>query len=143
MDKIQGQVVPDAELRKELFSPESEGNQDTDDMTQNLGSIAADTLLVELRGERKATVDYLSSSDGKFSWKNTLGDIQEAGFQKIATNDPTESSFSGTIQQIRYVGRIGLTSAGGVDQVRRNGDLSRGFEKSQDNKKNKEKRREF
>ena len=39
-------------------------------------------------------------------------------------NDPAESSFGGTTRQLQCYGRIGLTNAGGVDQVKRNGDLS-------------------
>ena len=93
-------------------------------MTIKLGRIAAAALLVELRDERKITVDYLSSCSGKYSWKCTPADIHEAGFQKIATNDPAESSFGGTTRQLQYFGRIGLTSAGGVNQVKQNGDLS-------------------
>ena len=129
-DKIKGKVVPYAALYKELVLPESEGNQDTDDITKKLGSIAAAALLVELRDERKTTVYYLSSSDGKFSWKNTSVDLHEAGLMKITANDHVERSFGGTARQLQYFGCIGLTSAGDVDQVKRNGDLSRGFEKN-------------
>ena len=58
------------------------------------------------------------------------------GLSKLAVNDPVESSFGGTTRQIQYFGRIGLTNAGGVDQVRRNGDLSRGYNKNPKKKKN-------
>ena len=43
----------------------------------------------------------------------------------MAVNDPSESSFDGTTQQIQTFGRIGLSNAGGVDQVKRNGDFYR------------------
>ena len=45
----------------------------------------------------------------------------------MAVNDPTESSFGGTMRQIQYFGRIGITNACGVDQVTCIGDLSQGF----------------
>ena len=44
---------------------------------------------------------------------------------KRAVNDPAESSFAGTTQQLQCFGRVGLTNAGGVDQVKRNGDFNR------------------
>ena len=47
----------------------------------------------------------------------------------MAVNDPSEISFGGTTQQIQTFGRIGLTNAGGVDQVKRNGDFYRALGK--------------
>ena len=44
---------------------------------------------------------------------------------KRAVNDPAKSSFAGTTQQLQCFGRVGLTNAGGVDQVKRNGDFNR------------------
>ena len=89
-------LVPLAKLRNELFSIESESNQETAELTQKLAIIAATALLVELRDKRKATVEYLSSKNGKSSWHNTSIDEHKAGLQKIAVNDPAESSFGGT-----------------------------------------------
>ena len=100
-------------------------NKDTSDMTKKLGGIAAMALLAELRDGKKATADHLSSVSGKFSWAETSPDDHVAGLGKIATNDPAESSFGGTTRQLQCFGRIGLTNAGGVDQIRRNGNLSR------------------
>ena len=69
VDKFRGKVVPYASLRKELFLPDLECNQDTNELTVKLRRMVAAALLVELRDERKITVDYLSSCDGKYSWK--------------------------------------------------------------------------
>ena len=47
---------------------------------------------------------------------------------KMAVNDSTEISFGAMIGQIQYYGKIGLTNAGEVSQLRVNGDLLRGFD---------------
>ena len=43
-------------------------------------------------------------------------------------NDPAESYFGGATRQLQCFSRVGLTNTGGVDQVKRNGDMSNGFE---------------
>ena len=55
----------------------------------------------------------------------------------MAVNDSAERSFGALTGQLQCFGRIGLTNAAGVSQVRTNGDVSRGFETSSSNKKNK------
>ena len=105
-------------------------------MTQKVGSITVADLLVELRDERKATVEYLFSGDGKCCWQNTSVNIHKAGLRKIAVDDPAESSFGGTTRQLQYYDPIRLTNVGGVDQVKRKRDLLRGFEKSKGKMKN-------
>ena len=45
---------------------------------------------------QKASSDYLSKMDGKFSWKNTSDGDHKAGLGKIAVNDPAESCFGAT-----------------------------------------------
>ena len=112
-------------LRSELFSPTSETNKSTSEMTSKLGSIAAAALLCELRDDKKATAEHLSSAGGKFCWHDTSMEYHNDGLGKLAVNDPAESSFGGTTRQLQCFGRIGLTNAGGVDQVRRNKDFSR------------------
>ena len=87
-----------------------------------------------MRDESKATVEYLSRLGRRFSWGSTNMDEHQAGLRKLAVNDPVESSFGGTKHQIQYFARIGLTNAGGVDQVKRNGELSHGF-KNERNKR--------
>ena len=116
-------VIPLANLRDELFSPICETNKDTTSMTIELGKIAASAILKEIRDESKATAQYLSSVSGEFSWGNILESTHAKGLKKMAVNDLAESSFGGTTRQIQNYGRIGLTNAGGVDQVKRNGDF--------------------
>ena len=124
---VKNKVVPLSKLRDELFSPISITNQSTSSLSIELGILSATAILTELRDHTKATASYLSSVGGKFSWANTSNESNMNGMNKFAVNDPAESSFGGTTRQIQYFGRIGLTNAGGVDQVRRNGDLSRGY----------------
>ena len=61
----------------------------------------------------------------------------------MAVNDPAERSFGALTGQLQSFGRISLTNAAGVSQVRTNGDLSRGFETSSSNKKTKTIRKGF
>ena len=49
----------------------------------------AKCLLKELRDQKKATSDYLSSADGEFSWGQTTDDEHQACLGKMATKDPT------------------------------------------------------
>jgi len=54
----------------------------------------------------------------------------------MAVNAPAERYFGALTGQLQSFGRIGLTCAAGVSQVRTNRDLSRGFETSSSNKRN-------
>eukprot|EP00965_Chrysotila_dentata_P087056 2873749-Pleurochrysis_carterae.AAC.2 len=63
-----------ARLRDELFVPQSEANKDTDKMCSELGVVAAEACLAELRDPKKATSRHLASSDGALSWGNTSAD---------------------------------------------------------------------
>ena len=118
-------ILPLASLRDELFHPDSETNQDTDDVAMDLAQVAATALLAELRDEKKATAEHLSSAEGKFSWDMTTEEDHQMGLGKFAVNDPAESSFGGLTQMLKCFGRIALASAGGVAQARWNGDLKR------------------
>ena len=99
----------------------------TEKVTKYLGKIAAYAILSELRDDKKATSSYLTSVSGKHCWENMSEQHKEHGIEKMAVNDPAESSFGGVTSQLRSFGRINLTSAGGVDQCKRNGIFGRGF----------------
>ena len=118
-------VIPLVMLKERLFSTEIEINKQIVDITSTLGSIAATVLLKEIRDPRKATSYHLSSIDGKFSWGKTTSDEHTDGFGKIAVNDPAESSFGATTRELQCFGRISLGNAGGVSQVKLNGDTRR------------------
>ena len=132
VDEASTKVLPLSLLREEVFSPKTETNKSTSIFMKKLGELSASAILSELRNPSKATSNHLSSVNGKFSFSNTSCNNHLEGMGKMAVNDPAESSFGGTTRQIQYFGRIGITNAGGVDQVRRNGDLSRGFGKKTD-----------
>ena len=109
-------------------------------MTKYLRSIAFLTLLKELRDASKATSDHLSSIKGKASRENTSIGYHQTGLRKIAVNNTAKSSFGGTKRQLQHFGHILLPNAGEVYQVRRNGDLSHGFEKKSRRKHKKERK---
>ena len=98
-------------------------------MMPNIGKIVADALLCELRDPKKATSEHLSSIGGHFSWDETTEEEKKNGLKIQAVNDPAESSFGGLTEELSKYGRIKLTYAGGVDQVRRNGDMFRAIGK--------------
>ena len=89
--------------------------------------MAATALRCELHDGKKATSEHLSSAEGKFNWIETSELDHTAGLGKMAVNDPAERSFGAMTGQLQCFSRVGLTNAGGVSQVRVNGDFSRGF----------------
>ena len=89
-------VIPLVILKKELFSTTSEINKQIIQTTSSFGSIAAAVLLKELRDPKKATSDYLTRTEEKFSWGETSQNIHKDGLGMIAVNDPAESSFGAT-----------------------------------------------
>ena len=66
----------------------------------------ANCLLNELRDPTKATSDYLSCVDGKFSWGMTSDEEHAACLGNMATNDPAESPFAALTQQLQGFGRL-------------------------------------
>eukprot|EP00957_Ditylum_brightwellii_P104063 7927996-Ditylum_brightwellii.AAC.1 len=79
--------------------------------------------------------------ESKFSWNQMSQNDHDAGLGKMVVNDPAERSFSGLTRQIQCFGWISLAKAGGVSQVRKNGDMSRGFDTRKQNKKIGEKQK--
>ena len=101
-----------ARLRDELFSPESDTHQASDELTLEMGTVASEALLGELRDIKKATSWHLSSLDGELSWGMASDDVHEAGLGKYAVNDPAERSFGLTTRQIQVAGRVDIGNAG-------------------------------
>ena len=58
-------VLPYDLLRAELFYPNQDENKATDIICKSMAVELAQAILVELRDPKKATHNYLSSSDGK------------------------------------------------------------------------------
>ena len=68
--RSKSKTLPYDELRAELFYPADETNQRTTQVVHDLAFEVATSMLAELRDERKATHNYLSISDGRFSAEN-------------------------------------------------------------------------
>ena len=47
----------------------------------------AQAILVELCDHKKATHNYLTSTQGQFNWGNTTQEVHKACVRKITTND--------------------------------------------------------
>ena len=88
-------------------------------------NLIADSILTELKNLHKATREHLSSVGGKFSWEQTSEENKEKEVGIRAVNDPAESIFEGLTEKLQTYSNIKLQHAAGVDQVRKNGDLSR------------------
>ena len=118
-------TLPYDELRAELFYPQDETNQRTTQVVHDLAFEVATSMLAELRDERKATHNYLSSSDGRFSAENASAADHNACLGKKASNDDAERPFACLTGNLQWFGRLGLSNAGGVAQARVNGDFER------------------
>ena len=64
---------------------------------------------------------------GRLYWDNTSNADHAAGIFKMVVNDPPEISYGSMTGQLQYYGKIVLTNAGGVSQVRVNSNWSHGF----------------
>ena len=64
-------VLPLDKLKAEFFYTERTENIATKALDTNMDLEMASCLLTELRDKNKASSDYLSSGEGKFSWGYT------------------------------------------------------------------------
>ncbi len=96
----------------------------TDALTQTFYFIsfrtAADTICTELQDEKKATYKYLSISRSEYSWNHCGEEKKKALLGNTATNDKAESTLGGMTANIQRFGRIALSSAGAVSDMKRN-----------------------
>ena len=126
-------VLPWDQLCKELFHPTREENIETDDFVKQLAVEIAQCMLEELRDPKKATSDYLSSREGKFSWGQTSHDEHVACIGKMATNDPAESPFASLTRQLQTFGRVLGIHASAVGHARVNKDFGRDYKDDSNN----------
>ena len=84
--------------------------------------------MLEIVDPKKATSDYLSKCDGRFSWSKLTAEEKNATIGMRATNDPSESEFATFTEVLTTGGRIGLDLASGIGQTRYNNDFGRGQE---------------
>ena len=92
--------MPFDQLKAELFYPQRIENKATDNLVAKMAVEVAQCMLTELRDPKKATSDYLTSADGKFSWGYTTQEEHHACIGKMTTNDPAESPFTQLIRQL-------------------------------------------
>ena len=81
-------------LKVELFYLERTENIDTKALATKMAVDMASCLLIELLDRKKATSDYLSSGEGKFSWGYTTQEEYQACIGMMAYKDPSESPFA-------------------------------------------------
>ena len=123
-------VLPHDQLMAELFYPQHQVNIDTTETVKLMACEIAHTILKELRDPNKATSDYLTSADGKFSWGETTDEEHAAFLGKMATNDSAESPFASLTRQLQQFGRMLGIHASAVGHARINGDFNRDFKNS-------------
>ena len=92
-------ALPMDQLNAELFYP-----QRSTKTAQLMACEVAECILKELRGPGKATSDYLSSVEGKFSWGQTMYDEHATCIGKMATTDPAESPLASLTRQLQSFG---------------------------------------
>ena len=100
----------------------------------DLARTAANAILTELHDKNKATNKYLSSSGSEYSWKHCTEERKLALLGTTATNDIAESTLGGCTSQIQRYGRIGLSNASAISDMKRNGFIRRPTGFKQDNK---------
>ena len=118
-------VVHYTRLLNSLFSPQREADLATTDMVHELGSIAASTIIRELLDQNKATYKYLSVSESEFSHRYSTVERKQSLIGIRATNDEAESVLGGATANIQRYGRISLSGAGAVGDMKRNAFLHR------------------
>ena len=133
--KSGAKVVHYAMLRQQLFSPTRSTVMKTSHRVKELTKIAATTILTELHDTKKATNKYLSSSGSEYSWMHCSAARKTALLGTTATNDQAESTLGGCTAQIQKFGRISLSSAAAVSDLKRNGFFSRQPSKNNGNRK--------
>lgn len=118
-------VLPFDQLNAELFYPDRKENIETTDTVLSMAVEMAKCMIEELENPTKATSDYLSCIDGKFSWGETTDDEHHACIGRMATNDPAESPFAALTRQMQQYGRLLGIHAAGMGQAKYNGDFYR------------------
>ncbi len=80
-------------------------------------------LLLEVADPKKATSDYLSTCDGRFSWAKSSEEEKKALIEMRATNNPSESQFATFTEALATGGCIGVDLTSGIGQTRYDNDF--------------------
>jgi hypothetical protein len=87
---------------------------------------AADAICTELQDKKMATYKYLSILGSKYLWNLCGEEKKKPLLGNTATNDDAESTLGGTTANIQRFGKIALSSAGAVSDMKRNAFLLQG-----------------
>jgi hypothetical protein len=109
----------------EVFYPTRFENQQVHDLCVNLAREVATCLLLEVMDPKKATSDYLSKCNGRFSWAMSSTEEKNASIGMRGINDSSESKFATFTEVLATGGRIDLDVAAGIRQARYNNDFGR------------------
>jgi hypothetical protein len=112
-------------------------NQQTHDLCMILAREVATCLLLEVADPKKATSDYLSTCNGRFSWAKSSEEAKKALIGMRAINNPSESQFATFSEALATGGRIGVDLAYGIGQTRYNNDFGRSQEQYVTGRKSK------
>ncbi len=94
-------------------------------------------LLLEVADPKKATSDYLSKCNARFSWAMSSTEEKNASIGMRATNDPSESEFATFTEALATGGRIDFDLAEGIGQARYNNDFGHAQEQYVTGRKSK------
>ena len=120
-------VVPYELLIDELFDPQDETNQRTNDCMSGVIPRLINALTKELRDPKKITSSHLSSQDGELSWINSTEEDLQNVIGVLIVNDPCEHSFGILADELKSYENLGLTFAGSMTLCKKNGDFASGF----------------
>ena len=122
----QGDRVLAIDLAKcEVFYPTRIENQQTHSLCVNLARKAETCLLLEVADPKKATSDYLSDCNSRFSWNKSSTEEKNARIGMRATTDSSESQLATFTKALATGGRIGVDMASGIGQTQYINDFGR------------------
>ena len=81
-------------------------------MLGELGAVAAEAWITELIDPTKATWQFMSDSEGEYSYEHSTDELKEALMNMVAVNDLAEST-----AQVQVCGRIGMANAAAVSDM--------------------------
>ena len=116
-------AVPLQMLWKELFQPTDQDNKESTGLLEELAVTAAQAWIDELIDPKKPTWQFMSESEGEYSYDHSANKLKEALFDMVAVNHLAESSFAGAMAQVQVYGWIGMANVAAISDLARNGYL--------------------
>ena len=95
------------ELRRELFHPSDQDNKESTALLEDLAVVAAEAWIGELVDPTKGTWQFMSDSEGEYSYEHSSDTLKEAMLGVVAVNDLAESSFAGVTAQVEIMDGLG------------------------------------